>query len=63
MSPLQQHLDEIWNEHYEPAYRWPIPARYVIDISGIIRAADVNADYMISPEPVDTVKFLRTLKP
>jgi hypothetical protein len=51
------------NEHYEPAYRLPIPARYVIDISGIIRAADVNADYMISPEPVDTVKFLRTLKP
>ena len=36
---------------------------YVIDTSGIIRAADVNADYTIRPEPSDTVKFLRTLKP
>ncbi len=49
--------------HDEPAYRLPIPARYVIDTSGIIRAADVNADYTIRPEPADTVKFLRTLKP
>jgi peroxiredoxin len=31
--------------HGEPEYRLPLPARYVIDTSGIIRAADVNADY------------------
>ena len=48
--------------HAEPNYRLPIPARYVIDTSGIIRAADVNADYTVRPEPSDTVKFLRTLK-
>ncbi|HUO15359.1 MAG TPA: redoxin domain-containing protein, partial [Verrucomicrobiae bacterium] len=29
----------------EPEYRLPMPARYVIDKQGIIRAADVNADY------------------
>ena len=52
-------LDEF---HDKPSFRLPIPARYVIDTSGIIRAADVNADYTIGPEPSDTVKFLRTLK-
>ncbi|MFZ0701769.1 MAG: redoxin domain-containing protein, partial [Candidatus Acidiferrales bacterium] len=37
--------------HDEPQYRLPIPARYVIDKTGVIRAADVNADYTIRPEP------------
>ena len=35
----------------EPEYRLPMPARYLIDKDGIIRAADVNADYTIRPEP------------
>jgi hypothetical protein len=35
----------------------------VIDKEGIIRAADVNADYTIRPEPSETVKVLRALKP
>lgn len=39
----------------------PIPARLVIDRSGIIRSADVNADYTIRPEPEDTVRVLRCL--
>jgi hypothetical protein len=29
---------------------------------GIIRAADVNADYTIRPEPSDTVRLLETLR-
>jgi peroxiredoxin len=41
--------------HDEPEYRLPMPARYVIDKDGIIRAADVNADYTIRPEPSDIV--------
>ncbi len=36
--------------HNESEYRLPIPARYVIGKEGIIRAADVNADYTIRPE-------------
>ena len=36
-------------------------ARYVIDHEGIIRAADVNADYTIRPEPPDTLAALKTL--
>jgi peroxiredoxin len=47
--------------HDEPEYRLPMPARYVIDKEGIIRAADVNADYTIRPEPSETVAVLRSL--
>jgi len=45
----------------EPEYRLPMPARYVIDKLGIIRAADVNADYTIRTEPSETLKQLRSL--
>src|ERR1700733_11386119 len=45
----------------ESEYRLPMPARYIIDKQGIIRAADVNADYTIRSEPVDTLKQLRRL--
>ena len=45
----------------EPEYRLPVPARYLIDREGIIRAADVNSDYTIRPEPSETVRQLRAL--
>ena len=45
----------------EPEYRLPVPARYIIDKGGIIRAADVNADYTIRSEPAETLSRLRTL--
>lgn len=47
--------------HDEAEYRLPIPARFVIDKQGMIRAANVNADYTIRPEPSETLKQLRTL--
>ena len=47
--------------HDEPEYRLPMPARYVIDKQGMIRLAEVNADYTIRPEPSETVRQLRTL--
>jgi peroxiredoxin len=47
--------------HDEPGYRLPIPARYVIDKQGIIRPADVNADYTIRPEPSETLRQLQML--
>lgn len=43
-----------------PPYNAP-HARYVIDTQGIIRAADVNADYTILPEPSETLRHLGTL--
>lgn len=47
--------------HDESEYRLPMPARYVIDQGGIIRGADVNADYTIRPDPVETLQILRRL--
>jgi peroxiredoxin len=47
----------------EQEYRLPLPARYVIDSQGIIRASDVNADYTIRTEPSETLEVLRKLKP
>ena len=47
--------------HDEPEFRLPVPARYVVDKQGIIRAADVNADYTIRLEPSETLRQLRTL--
>jgi len=48
--------------HDEPEYRLPMPARYIIDSGGIIRTADVNADYTIRPEPAQTLAQLRDLE-
>ena len=47
--------------HDEAEYRLPMPARYLIDTTGIIRAADVNADYTIRPEPSETLRQVRRL--
>ncbi len=47
--------------HDESGYRLPMPARYIIGRDGIIRAADVSADYTVRPDPSETVRVLRTL--
>ena len=47
--------------HDEPQFRLPIPVRYVIDKAGMIRAADVNADYALRPEPSDTLRQSRLI--
>ena len=46
--------------HDESEYRLPMPARYMIDQAGIIRAADVNADYTVRPEPSEMLRLLQT---
>jgi peroxiredoxin len=47
--------------HGESEYRLPMPARYVVDKQGIIRAADVNVDYTIRTEPSETLQQLRVM--
>jgi peroxiredoxin len=39
----------------------PMPARYVVDRTGTIRAADVDPDYTHRTEPAETVAALRAL--
>ena len=43
----------------EPSWTLPIPARYVIGQDGVIRYAEVNADYTRRPEPEDMLPALR----
>ena len=47
--------------HDESVYRLPIPARYIVDSNNLIRAADVNADYTIRPEPSETLRLLKDI--
>jgi peroxiredoxin len=43
-------------------WRLPVPARFVIDREGIIRAVDADPDYTRRPEPARTVEVLRGLQ-
>jgi peroxiredoxin len=42
-------------------WRLPVPARFVIDRAGIVRAADADPDYTRRPEPARTIETLRGL--
>jgi peroxiredoxin len=42
-------------------WRLPIPARFVLDRQGIIRAVDADPDYTRRSEPARTVGILRGL--
>ena len=43
-------------------WRLPIPARFVIDRDGVIRAVDADPDYTRRPEPAQTVEVLKRLR-
>jgi peroxiredoxin len=43
-------------------WRLPIPARFVIDRTGIIRTAGADPDYTRRPEPSDTIEALKRLR-
>ena len=42
-------------------WRLPVPARFVIDRQGIIRAVDADPDYTRRSEPARTVEILKGL--
>lgn len=45
----------------EDSWRLPIPGRFVVDPDKIIRYAEADPNYMIRPEPEDTLNFMRDL--
>jgi peroxiredoxin len=45
----------------DASWTLPIPARFVIDRSGIIRAAEFDPDYTTRPEPGETLDASRRL--
>lgn len=45
----------------DASWTLPVPARYVVDRAGMVRAADVDPDYTRRTEPADTIEILRKL--
>jgi len=45
----------------DDSWTLPLPARLIIDPDGIIRDAEISADYTVRPEPEDTLEKLRVL--
>lgn len=47
--------------HGDASWTLPMPARFVVDQSGIVRFSEANADYTRRPEPQETVEILRSI--
>jgi peroxiredoxin len=58
---LNTFKNDLAKRNGEPSWQLPMPARFVIDRGGIIRAADVDPDYTVRPEPEATIAILKTL--
>lgn len=43
------------------AWELPMPARYVIGRTGLVRSSEVDPDYTVRPEPADTLAIVRGL--
>ena len=50
-------------EKYNGAGRWelPVPATYVLDRDGVVRAGEADPDYTVRMEPSDVVAALRNI--
>jgi peroxiredoxin len=45
----------------DDSWTLPLPARIIIDRQGIIRHADISADYTIRPDPQETIEELKKM--
>ena len=67
--PLPDALREIYRKigidlevaNGDASWTLPMPARYVVDRQGVVRAADVHPDYTRRTEPAETVAALTRL--
>ena len=50
---------DVFND--DDSWTLPLPARLIIDRKGIIRHADVSADYTNRPDPQETVDVLKKI--
>ena len=42
----------------DPSWRLPVPSRFVVDKTGIVRAVQADPDYTFRPEPETTFEML-----
>lgn len=47
--------------HGNDSFFLPVPATYIVDRSGVVRFASVNADYVKRPEPAEILDALRAI--
>ena len=45
----------------DDSWTLPMPARFIVDQQGVIRAADVNLDHTVRPEPDTAIAVLKNL--
>lgn len=45
----------------DPSWQLPVPARFVVDGGGIVRAVQADPDYTYRPEPETTLEALRAV--
>lgn len=45
----------------DDSWTLPMPARYIIDSSGVIRHSEVSTDYTVRPDPSHTIEALKTV--
>ena len=58
---LKTFKNDLAKRNGDPSWQLPMPARFVIDRSAIIRAAEADPDYTVRPEPEETVAILKML--
>jgi peroxiredoxin len=58
---LNAFKNDLGQRNGDPSWQLPLPARFMIDRSGIIRYAQADPDYTLRPEPEETVAVLKTL--
>lgn len=57
----QQFGLDIPKHNGDDSWTLPIPTSLIIDTGGIVRHADINADYTVRPEPQETLAALNSL--
>lgn len=62
-SLYQQFGIDLEKSQGNPRWRLPMPARYVVETSGKIVAAEVNPDYTDRPEPSELLQILKAQTP
>jgi peroxiredoxin len=58
---LNAFKNDLAKRNDDPSWRLPMPARFVIDRTGVIRYAEANPDYTVRPEPEETLAILKTV--